>query len=257
MLQPAGLLREGNALMNVGFALASVGGAALAGLLIAELGIAAALYVDAASFLIIAVAARGHARPTQGDGGERELFGERFRAGLRYARENRAVRLLLVGQAVALILFTLIIPIEVIYAKESLGTTSAGYGVLLAAWGAGIVIGSLRLPPDQAPVGLRPRRDLHARDRRSATSGSRPPTRCSWPASSRSSAAPGNGVQWIAVMTALQERTPTAYQARITGSDGVDRGGDAGRRLPAGWRDRGARSIPAWRMRSRAAARCC
>ena len=27
----------------------------------------------------------------------------------------------------------------------------------------------------------------------------------------------GNGVQWIAVMTALQERTPADYQARITG----------------------------------------
>ena len=31
VLQPAGLLREGNAMMNVGFAIASVGGAALAG----------------------------------------------------------------------------------------------------------------------------------------------------------------------------------------------------------------------------------
>src|SRR4051794_2377774 len=40
VLQPANLLREGNALMNVGFALASVGGAALAGLLIAEFGVA-------------------------------------------------------------------------------------------------------------------------------------------------------------------------------------------------------------------------
>ena len=55
VLQPAGLLREGNALMNLGFALASVGGAALAGLLIATLGLGPALYVDAASFLIIAV----------------------------------------------------------------------------------------------------------------------------------------------------------------------------------------------------------
>ena len=34
-------------------------------------------------------------------------------------------------------------PIEVIYAKESLGTSSAGFGILLSAWGAGIVIGSL------------------------------------------------------------------------------------------------------------------
>ena len=46
------------------------------------------------------------------------------------------MRLLLVGEAVALVLFTLMIPIEVIYAKESLGTTSAGFGFLLASWGA-------------------------------------------------------------------------------------------------------------------------
>ena len=55
VLQPRGLLREGNAMMNVGFAVASVGGAALAGLLIGTLGVATALYVDAASFLVIAV----------------------------------------------------------------------------------------------------------------------------------------------------------------------------------------------------------
>ena len=55
ILQPAALLKEGNALMNIGFAIASVGGAAVAGLLIAQFGVAAALLVDAASFLAIAV----------------------------------------------------------------------------------------------------------------------------------------------------------------------------------------------------------
>ena len=53
------------------------------------------------------------------------------------------MRTLLVGQALALICFTIVVPIEVIYAKESLGTTSAGFGMLLSAWGAGIVLGSL------------------------------------------------------------------------------------------------------------------
>ena len=53
------------------------------------------------------------------------------------------MRTLLVGQSLALICFTIVVPIEVIYAKESLGTTSAGFGLLLSSWGAGIVIGSL------------------------------------------------------------------------------------------------------------------
>src|SRR5215207_6050432 len=43
ILQPAHLLREGNALLNIGFAFAAVGGSALAGLLISEFGLSAAL----------------------------------------------------------------------------------------------------------------------------------------------------------------------------------------------------------------------
>ena len=54
------------------------------------------------------------------------------------------MRTLLIGQALALVLFTLVVPIEVIYARESpRRPTSAGFGLLLAAWGAGIVLGSL------------------------------------------------------------------------------------------------------------------
>jgi predicted MFS family arabinose efflux permease len=215
VLQPAGLLREGNALMNLGFALASVFGAALAGLLIATLGLGPALYVDAVSFLIIAgVLAATRNLPSVAL--EREPYLQRFRGGLRYARENTYLRLLLVGQAIALVLFTLIIPIEVIYAKESLGTTSAGYGVLLAAWGAGIVIGSLiylrvkgrsafelvvysTVAIAVAYLGLASAGTLTVACAISILGGA------------------GNGIQWIAVMTALQERTPREYQARISG----------------------------------------
>ncbi|MGH2969679.1 MAG: MFS transporter [Solirubrobacteraceae bacterium] len=215
VLQPAGLLREGNALMNLGFALASVGGAALAGLLIGTLGVGTALYVDAASFLIIAVLLAATSGLPSVEV-EREPYLQRFRAGLRYARENVILRVLLIGQAIALVLFTLIIPIEVIYAKESLGTTSAGYGVLLAAWGAGIVVGSLiylrlkhrsafglvvysTLAIAVAYLGLASAGTLAIACLISVVGGA------------------GNGVQWIAVMTALQERTPREYQARISG----------------------------------------
>jgi predicted MFS family arabinose efflux permease len=215
VLQPAGLLREGNALMNIGFALASVGGAALAGLLIAEVGIATALLVDAASFLVIAVLLLA-TKSLPAVQVEREGFRTRFAAGMRFARQNPLVRILLVGEALALTLFTLIIPIEVIYAKESLGTSDAGYGILLASWGAGIVVGSLaylRVKQRSAAtliiastaaigvayLGLSTADTLLVACAISVVGGA------------------GNGVQWIAVMTALQEATPTDYQARITG----------------------------------------
>jgi predicted MFS family arabinose efflux permease len=215
VLQPPGLLQEGNALLNVGFAVSTVGGSALGGALIAELGVSTALLVDAASFLAIAVLlAFTRGLPTARV--ERQPFQERFTSGLRFARTNAFVRLLLLGQALALILFTLVIPIEVIYAKESLGTTSAGFGILLASWGAGIVIGSLiyllvkrrsavglivvsTAAVGVAYLGLANAETLLVACLVSIVGGA------------------GNGVQWISVVTALQEHTPADYQARIVG----------------------------------------
>lgn len=133
-----------------------------------------------------------------------------------FARRNRGVRLLLIGQALALVMFTIIVPIEVIYAKESLGTSDAGFGILLASWGAGIVVGSLvyllirnrsTMPLiigataaiGAAYLGLATAEMLLVACLVSIVGGA------------------GNGVQWIAVVTALQEATPSDYQARIVG----------------------------------------
>jgi MFS family permease len=212
-LQPVDLLKEGNALLNVGFAVASVGGAALGGLLIAELGVSTALLVDAASFLAIALLLASTRRLATARVNP-ERFNDRFAAGLRFARTHPLVRLLLIGEAAALVLFTLVIPIEVIYAKESLGTTSAGFGVLLASWGAGIVVGSfIYLLVKQrsaaalivtstaaigiAYLGLATADTLLVACLASLLGGA------------------GNGVQWISVVTALQEATPADYQARV------------------------------------------
>jgi predicted MFS family arabinose efflux permease len=215
-LQPAELLKEGNALMNIGFAVSSVGGAALAGLLMAEIGLPAALLADAASFLAIALLLGTTRRLPRPRLEEPEPWRQRLKAGLRFAHEPGPVRLLLGGEAIALVCFTLIVPIEVIYAKRSLGTTSAGFGILIASWGAGIVIGSL------AYLVLRRRSALGLILFSSAAIG----LAYLGMASAQSLAiacllsvfgGAGNGVQWIAVMTALQEATPQDYQARVSG----------------------------------------
>ncbi|WP_231379216.1 MFS transporter [Candidatus Solirubrobacter pratensis] len=217
VLQPRDLLGAGNALMNLGFAISSVFGAALGGLLIAEIGVSAALLVDAASFLIIAaVMAATRDLPSARAESDQERWLDRFRDGLAYARGSVRTRVLLTGQSLALICFTLVVPIEVIYAKESLGTTSAGFGVLLAAWGAGILLGSLLFlglrnrsgfglllvssgAVGLAYLGMASAQTLMVACLMSVIGGA------------------GNGVQWIAVMTALQESTPPEYQARVSG----------------------------------------
>jgi MFS family permease len=217
VLQPRKLLGAGNALMNLGFAVSSVFGAALGGLLIAEIGVSAALLVDAASFLIIAaVMAATRDLPSAHIDEPEQPWLERFRDGLAYARSSVRTRVLLTGQSLALICFTLVVPIEVIYAKESLGTTSAGFGVLLAAWGAGILLGSLLF------LGLRNRSGFGLL---LVSSGAVGLSYLGMASAQTLLVAclmsvvggAGNGVQWIAVMTALQESTPPEYQARVSG----------------------------------------
>ena len=107
-------------------------------------------------------------------------------------------------------------PIEIVYAAETLETDEIGYGVLLSAWGAGIVLGSLlflrvrrrpvsalillsTLAIGAAYLGMAVSRELWMACAFSVVGGL------------------GNGVQWVSVMTALQESTPDHLQARITG----------------------------------------
>src|SRR3954454_12473412 len=216
VLQPRRLLSEGNALINLGFAFSSVFGAALAGGLIAAFGLSVALLVAAGSCPVIAMLRAGSRALPDVEHRYYQPWQQRFRAGLTFARTNRLVRTLLVGQSLALVCFTIVVPIEVIYAKETLGTTSAGYGLLLSAWGAGLVIGSLiflgfknktgfrLIIASSAAVGLAylgmsQANSLLLASLMSVVGGA------------------GNGVQWVAVMTALQEETPGEYQSRIAG----------------------------------------
>jgi MFS family permease len=215
VLQPVGQLRAGNGLLNIGFAVASVGGSALGGLLVASFGVEAALAVDSASFALIAIllATCRHLPTAQT---EREPFSARIREGLRYARTDRVTRLLLGGEAIAIVLFTLIVPIEIVYAQETLQTDEAGYGIMLSSWGAGIVLGSLvfvavkdrsaallilssTLAIGAAYLGMAVSRELWLACVFSVVGGL------------------GNGIQWVSVMTALQEATPNDLQARMTG----------------------------------------
>jgi MFS family permease len=215
VLEPAGLLKQGNALMNIGFALATVGGSALAGALVAAFGLPTALLVDALSFLVIAVALAATPGLPRIEV-EHQPWRRRLVDGLRFVRAHRPIRLLLAGQGVALLLFTLVIPIEVVYAKQSLGTTDAGFGLLLASWGAGIVVGSLvyLLVKGRSTMALivLSTAAVGAGYLGMAAAGGLV-VACAFSVLG----GVGNGVQWIAVVTAIQEVTPRDYQARVTG----------------------------------------
>jgi MFS family permease len=213
LLAPSGELRAGNAVLNVAFTGGAALGPGIAGLVVAYFGVQAALLLDAASFYLIAwiILTAGplpHVKPEPG------RLSERVRAGLGYIRRQVTLRRLLIAQGGAFVFFSAVIPIEVIYAKQTLATDDTGYGLLLASWGIGMVLGSLIFAAlRRAPLpfllfastlavaagylGMAAAPELFTACLAAVVGGT------------------GNGVQWVGVISAVQELTTSNMQARV------------------------------------------
>jgi MFS family permease len=215
LLGPRQLLRQGNAVLNGGFTAAGALGPICAGTLVATLGAASALSLDAASFLLAAVIlARASRLPLGTDDAARAGWRRRLQEGFRYAARRRHVRELLTWQAITLVLFTLVIPIEIVFAKTQLHAGDAGYGALLASWGTGMIAGAALftvvrrmtvlwlLVLSSAAIafgylGIAASPTLLAACLASLLGGL------------------GNGVEWVALLTALQAATPPERQVVV------------------------------------------
>ncbi len=213
LLEPAGELRAGNAVLNVAFTGGAALGPGIAGLVVAGFGVQSALLLDAFSFyligwILITAGPLPHAEPDPG------LVRDRVRAGIAYIREKATLRRLLIAQGAAFVFFAAVIPIEVIYSKETLDAGDSGYGLLLASWGAGMVLGSVIFAiARRAPLpyllffstllvgvgylGLAAAPTLAVACLVSVLGGT------------------GNGVQWVSTISAVQELTPQGMQARV------------------------------------------
>jgi MFS family permease len=142
LLLPDGSLRRGNSILNIGFSAGGAIGPALAGAMVGLFGVASALIADAATFVLVA-AILATTRGLRLDRSPSSDWRVRLRAGLREAWVRPGVRRLLAAEAVAVMFFTAAVPIEVVYAKQTLGAGDSGYGALLACWGVGMVVGSV------------------------------------------------------------------------------------------------------------------
>jgi hypothetical protein len=215
LLEPAGVLREGNAALNVGFATMNVAGPAIAGLVVATGGPSLALALTAALVLALAttlLGTRGLPSGTTDDAPWRT----RLRGGAAYVWAHPVARPLITAQAGLLVLFTIVVPIEVVYAKETLGVGDAGFAALVTAWGVGIVAGSILF------ARLRDRALMAVAGLSTLAIGAGYLGMSAAPGLEVACAAAilggtGNGVQWVAVVTALQEAVEPAMQARVAG----------------------------------------
>jgi hypothetical protein len=142
VISPAGLLREGNALTNAAFSVCYMAGPALGGTIVVTNGTTAALFTNAGLFALIALTV-GTTRGLPGAVQRRVPSAGRLRSALAYARAQPSIRVLLTLQAVAWAFLTISIPVEVVFAQQSLHAGAGGYAGLLSAWGAGAVAGSV------------------------------------------------------------------------------------------------------------------
>jgi MFS family permease len=216
VLTPSGELREGNAIINVGFTVASAAGPALAGIVVAALGVQTALLIDAASFVVVA-AALALSRAIPQVKGEPQAWAGRLREGLAYVRSRKVLFRLLSMQALAFVFFTLVLPIEIVYAKETLDAGDSGYGALLSSWGAGMVVGSIVFVAAARSVSLPLQLAASTAMIGCAYLGMAGAQSIVAACAAAAVGGIGNGVQWVALMSAVQELTASRYQARVVG----------------------------------------
>jgi hypothetical protein len=213
-LGPDDLLETGNKLLNVAFSVSFAAGPAVAAGVVAVAGTSGALAVASGLFLAMAIVlATARTLPAaRADAGV--PWPRRLREGIAHARGNTTVRRVLEAHAGAMCFAAIVVPIEVVYARDALHGGPEAYGLLLAAWGAGTVLSSVALAAVKRPAGL-------LRIPASAAAiGCAYLVMAAAPSLTVALAGcvvggAGNGVYFVSVMQALQDRVGQDFQARI------------------------------------------
>jgi MFS family permease len=153
---PPSQVRSAAALGGVAVNGARAIGPAIAGLLIAQVGAGAVFALNAASYVVLVLVLRGLRRPMPAAEGAPERLLGAIRAGQRYVRHSLVVRRMLLRVGLFVLPGAALWALLPLVASRLLGTGATGYGVLLAALGAGAVLGAdllprlgVRLPPNR------------------------------------------------------------------------------------------------------------
>ncbi|MDG6105778.1 MFS transporter [Dactylosporangium aurantiacum] len=145
-LVPRHEIRAAAALGSISVNLARAVGPALAGVLVAHVGVAAVFGINAVTFLVFAVVLVLWRRQPPQDAPLPEPFLAAMRAGGRYVRHSRAVRRFLLRIGVFILPAVSLWALLPLVSSRQLGMGAGGYGLLLAALGAGAVLGAMVLP---------------------------------------------------------------------------------------------------------------
>ncbi|HUL27656.1 MAG TPA: MFS transporter [Streptosporangiaceae bacterium] len=137
------------ALNSISINLARAIGPAIAGLLVAQIGVAAVFGLNTVALLLYAIVVASHPR-LGGTPESPERFIPGLRAGGRYVRNAPVVLRILLRAALFLVPGSSLWALLPLVATQRLALGSGGYGVLLGALGVGAVAGAFLLPQVRA-----------------------------------------------------------------------------------------------------------
>ena len=206
--------RRANGRLNIAWAATSALGPAIGGALTGLLGASLVLVMDVASFVATAILMLDVPTPVTSAAPGRVLA--QLRTVPQYVARTPVLGWLLGTEALALVFFATAVPVEVVLVKATLHSTDAGYGAMLAAWGAGMFAGSgIFARARKRSLGLLVTLSTLAVAVADLGIGA---SNAIWVACVFSFVGgTGNGVQWIALITSVQEKTTKELQGRMMG----------------------------------------
>ena len=145
-LVPRSQLSAAASLASVNINLARAVGPALAGIVIARLGVGAVFALNTVTFIFLPLALLAWRPPVEQTAGVPERFVSALRAGGRYVRYSPVTRRILLRLALFVLPATAIWALLPLVASTRLGLAADGYGLLLGALGGGAVAGAFLLP---------------------------------------------------------------------------------------------------------------
>ncbi|MEH1129736.1 MFS transporter [Micromonospora sp. CPCC 206061] len=145
-LVPRPQLQAASALGSISINLARSVGPAIAGVLVAQVGVAAVFGLNALSFLVFGLVLLRWRRPVDGAAGAPERFTAAMRAGGRYVRHSPIVRRILLRASLFVVPGSALWALLPLVASRRLALGAGGYGLLLGAIGVGAVVGAVVLP---------------------------------------------------------------------------------------------------------------
>ncbi|GLK99271.1 MFS transporter [Dactylosporangium matsuzakiense] len=145
-LVPRPELARASALGAVSVNLARAIGPALAGLVIAWIGVAAVFAINALSIAVFAAVLIAWRPRTTTSSEDPERFLAALRAGGRYVRHSPVTRRILVRAALFMVPASALWALLPLVASRLLGAGASGYGALMASLGVGAIVGAIVLP---------------------------------------------------------------------------------------------------------------